>query len=368
MHAAPSAGLRPGVTGPGVTGPGVTGTSGRGVPTGSRLPRPWRVPSCCAMPGCRPVTPQRSQGFRPPSCVVSCGACPWTGSRRSTAPLPRRSWGCPSPVCPDGAAIWAGPVRHKRQVPEGTCGGGRSRLPGEPAGHEHPHHRRDPRPRPRIALASTGPSRTAVGKTASAPAEYGIAAHRSRRARAAAGRCPAPPARRLNRAPAARPVPGDRPTSPRRQWRRVCQRSRQPPKPCRAGHRRPAGATFTGMTAHPAAVAVTCPECVRLRQSAHQPARAGEPDPRRGAPGPAMTRLARHVATRHLDLLPGWVAGCARCDELSEAMRQAAAAGLLGAGIAQVGAEHRALHMLGAPDTAAARLTVPGTPGPGNSQ
>ncbi|MGW1763128.1 hypothetical protein ACWCQL_03375 [Streptomyces sp. NPDC002073] len=96
------------------------------------------------------------------------------------------------------------------------------------------------------------------------------------------------------------------------------------------------------MSADPGAVAAACAECSRLRQA------AVEPHARRGAPGP-LKALARHLANRHLDLVPGWAPGCARCDELGATLREAAEQGLLGAGAAQAAAEHRALHLLAAP-------------------
>ncbi|WP_030200318.1 hypothetical protein [Streptomyces sp. NRRL S-87] len=100
------------------------------------------------------------------------------------------------------------------------------------------------------------------------------------------------------------------------------------------------------MSADPVAVPAACPECNRLRQTARQPATTPEVAPRPGALSHPLTRLARHLANRHLDLVPGWVEGCARCDELSTTLREAADRGLLGAGAAQAGAEHRALHLL----------------------
>ncbi|MER7759220.1 hypothetical protein [Streptomyces sp. NPDC097619] len=100
------------------------------------------------------------------------------------------------------------------------------------------------------------------------------------------------------------------------------------------------------MSADPPAVpTAACPECNRLIQNAGQ----GEPPRRDAPPGwvpPTLRALARHLANRHLELVPGWVADCARCEEVSTALRESAGQGLLGAGAAQAGAEHRALHLL----------------------
>ncbi|MCB5167530.1 hypothetical protein LG634_22210 [Streptomyces bambusae] len=98
----------------------------------------------------------------------------------------------------------------------------------------------------------------------------------------------------------------------------------------------------------PALPTAACPDCARLHQAV-RPMDRPRPDAPGGAPRP-LSALARHLANRHLDLVPGWVDGCDRCDEVSTALREAADQGLLGAGAAQAGAEHRALHLLTAPD------------------
>ncbi|MFJ7154279.1 hypothetical protein ACIQUQ_05020 [Streptomyces sp. NPDC101118] len=103
------------------------------------------------------------------------------------------------------------------------------------------------------------------------------------------------------------------------------------------------------MSADPAAVLTVCPDCTRLRQTVQYPARRAQQPSPEGAPHP-LSRLARHLANRHLDLVPGWFEDCDRCMELSAALGQAADRGLLGAGAAQAGAEHRALHLLTSPD------------------
>ncbi|MFK0222894.1 hypothetical protein ACIQWN_32485 [Streptomyces vinaceus] len=60
----------------------------------------------------------------------------------------------------------------------------------------------------------------------------------------------------------------------------------------------------------------------------------------------SVRRLARHLANRHLVLLPDWIQDCTRCARLREELLRTAEEGRLGAGAAQAGAEHRALHFL----------------------
>ncbi|MEU6214672.1 hypothetical protein ACIPRL_10465 [Streptomyces sp. NPDC090085] len=91
----------------------------------------------------------------------------------------------------------------------------------------------------------------------------------------------------------------------------------------------------------------SCPECSRLLGTQRG---AAQPDPHGAAGGGGAgpeRGLARHLANRHPHLIPGWDPGCARCTELAAVLRQAQEQGLLGAGAYQVGAEHRALHLLG---------------------
>ncbi|MEV7617606.1 hypothetical protein [Streptomyces sp. NPDC089799] len=90
----------------------------------------------------------------------------------------------------------------------------------------------------------------------------------------------------------------------------------------------------------------SCAECARLLRTQRDAARPdAAPGPDSGVARPELG-LARHLANRHPHLIPGWFPGCERCAELDEELRRAQEQGLLGAGVYQIGAEHRALHLL----------------------
>ncbi|MEU6314002.1 hypothetical protein [Streptomyces sp. NPDC047014] len=89
----------------------------------------------------------------------------------------------------------------------------------------------------------------------------------------------------------------------------------------------------------------SCPECSRLLRTQRGAPQSDYPVDPGGGPRPDLV-LARHLANRHPHLIPAWDAGCDRCAELAATLRRAQEQGLLGAGAYQVGAEHRALHLL----------------------
>ncbi|MFD9622042.1 single-stranded DNA-binding protein [Streptomyces virginiae] len=191
----PSARQRPAATCPTYQGP-----SGGASRQGPR-PRPRRTPSCCAMPSCRRATSRRSRGYPSRSSAVSC-ACRWTSSppvHRTTAeailgiPLAgisgRRRH--PGLVSSDGSATCLQDL-SERGWPTSFLAS-RLRTSTQTIAVIRSGKR------PRIALALDQAIQNIHGKlTASTPAEYGIAVHRSRRASTAAhqrAQHPAPPPR-----------------------------------------------------------------------------------------------------------------------------------------------------------------------------
>lgn len=89
-----------------------------------------------------------------------------------------------------------------------------------------------------------------------------------------------------------------------------------------------------------------CDQCAQLRQGLREYAGEERESPDRSyAPTHPRVRLARHVANHHLELVPAWTDECGQCNALRLTLLQAAQEGLLGAGAARAGAEHRAFHL-----------------------